>query len=109
LRHCGCHNRHAPLKISPLCRPLFGKSLVRNLNNGLFANQEQEKVIMKKLVVKKFDASTLISNLLIVAAAVAASAPMLLGERLVLIASGAVRQGAILLQEFSVSLQKLLS
>ena len=64
---------------------------------------------MKKLAVKKFEVSTLISNLLIVSAVVAASAPVLLGDRLVLITSGLVRQGAILLQEVSISLQRLLS
>jgi hypothetical protein len=64
---------------------------------------------MKKLAVRKFETSTLVSNLLIVSAVVAASAPVLFGDRLVLIASGAVTQGAILLQELSTSLQKLLS
>jgi len=64
---------------------------------------------MKKLAVTKPDVSSLFSNLLIVAAVVAASAPVLLGDRLVLIASGVVRQGAIQLQEFSIFLQKLLS
>ena len=64
---------------------------------------------MKKLVVKKLDASSLISNLLIVSAVAAAAAPVLLGDRLVLIASEVIRQGAILLQEVNISLQRLLS
>ncbi len=64
---------------------------------------------MKKLAVIKLDVSSLVSNLLIVCAVVAASAPVVLGDRLVLIASGVARQGAILLQEVSISLQRLLS
>jgi len=64
---------------------------------------------MKKLAVRKPDVFALFSNLLMVSAVVAASAPVLLGDRLVLIASGVVRQGAILLQEVSLSLQRLLS
>ena len=64
---------------------------------------------MKKLAVTKPDVSSLFSNLLIVAAVVVASAPVLLGDRLVLIASEVFRQGAILLHEVSISLQRLLS
>jgi hypothetical protein len=64
---------------------------------------------MKKLAVTKPDVSSLFSNLLIISAVVAASAPVLLGDRLVLIANGVFRQGAILLQEISISLQRLFS
>ena len=64
---------------------------------------------MKKLAVTKPDVSSLFSNLLIVSAVVVASAPVLLGDRLVLIASDLFRQGAILLQELSISLQRLFS
>jgi len=64
---------------------------------------------MKKLAVTKPDVSSLFSNLLIVSAVVAASAPLLLGDQLVFIASGVFRQGAILLQEVSISLQRLFS
>jgi len=64
---------------------------------------------MKKLAVRKLDVSSLISNLLIVSAVVAASAPVVLGDRLVLIASAVARQGTILLQEVSISLQRLLT
>ena len=64
---------------------------------------------MKKLAVTKPDVSSLFSNLLIVSAVVAAAAPVLLGDRLVLIVSGVFRQGAILLQEVSISLQRLFS
>ena len=64
---------------------------------------------MKKLAVTKPDVSSLFSNLLIVAAVAVASAPVLLGDRLVLIASEVFSQGAILLQEISISLQRLFS
>jgi hypothetical protein len=64
---------------------------------------------MKKLAVRKLDITPLLSNLLIISAVVTAAAPVVLGDRLVLIASGVVRQGAILLQEVSISLQRLLS
>ena len=64
---------------------------------------------MKKLAITKPDVSSMFSNLLIVAAVVVASAPVLLGDRLVLIASGVFRQAAILLQEISISLQRLFS
>ena len=64
---------------------------------------------MKKLAVTKPDVSSLFSNLLIVSAVVVASAPVLLGDRLVLIASELFRQGAILLQDLSISLQRLFS
>ena len=64
---------------------------------------------MKKLAVTKPDVSSLFSNLLIISAVVVASAPVLLGDRLVLIASEVFKQGAILLQEISISLQRLFS
>lgn len=64
---------------------------------------------MKKLAVRKLDVTSLVSNLLLLSAVVAASAPVLLGDRLVLIVSEVIRQGTILLQEVSISLQRLLS
>ena len=64
---------------------------------------------MKKLAVPKPDVSSWISNLLLVAAVVAASAPLLLGDGLVLLASNVVGEGSTLLQELSLSLQRLLS
>ena len=64
---------------------------------------------MKKIAVNKLDITPLLSNLLIVSAVVAASAPVILGDRLVLIACGVVRQGSIMLQQLSISLQRLLS
>jgi hypothetical protein len=56
---------------------------------------------MKKLAVPKSDVSSWISNLLLVTAVVAASAPLLLGDGL--------GEGSLLLQELSISLQRLLS
>jgi hypothetical protein len=64
---------------------------------------------MKKLAVPKPDVSSWISNLLLVAAVVAACAPLLLGDRLVLLASNVAGEGSTLLQELSLSLQRLLS
>lgn len=63
---------------------------------------------MKKLAVPKLDVSSWVSNLLLVTAVVAASAPLLLGDGLVLLASNVVGEGSILLQELSISLQRLL-
>jgi hypothetical protein len=64
---------------------------------------------MKKLVLPKPDVSSLFSNLLIVSAVVAAAIPVLLGDRLVVIVSDVARQGSLLFQELSISLQRLLS
>ncbi|HEY2972381.1 MAG TPA: hypothetical protein VGJ48_07705 [Pyrinomonadaceae bacterium] len=64
---------------------------------------------MKKLALPKPDVSSLFSNLLIVSAVVAAAIPVVLGDRLVVIVSDVARQGSILLQEVSISLQRLLS
>ena len=64
---------------------------------------------MKKLAAPKPDVSSRISNLLLVTAVVAACAPVLLGDRLVLLVSNVFGEGSILLQELSTSLQRLLS
>jgi hypothetical protein len=64
---------------------------------------------MKKPAVRKLDVSSLGSNLLIVSAVVAAAAPVVLGDQLVLIVSEVFSQGTLLLQEVSISLQRLLS
>jgi len=64
---------------------------------------------MKKPAVPKPDVSSWLSNLLLVTAVVAASAPLLLGDGLVLLASNVVGEGSMLLQELSISLQRLLS
>ncbi len=63
---------------------------------------------MKKLAVPKPDLSSWISNLLLMTAVVAASAPLLLGDGLALFASNVVGEGSLLLQELSLSLQRLL-
>ena len=57
----------------------------------------------------EFEGSTWVSNLMLASAVVAAAAPMLLGDRLVLLASSAVAEGSILLQSINISLQRLLS
>jgi hypothetical protein len=64
---------------------------------------------MKKLALPKPDVSSLFSNLLIVSAVVAAAIPVVLGDRLVVIVSDVARQGSLLFQEVSISLQRLLS
>ena len=64
---------------------------------------------MKKLAVPRTDVTSLISNVLIVSAVAAASTPLLLGDRLVLFVCDVARQGSLLLQEVSISLQRLLS
>jgi hypothetical protein len=64
---------------------------------------------MKKLALPKPDVSSLFSNLLIVTAVIAAAIPVLLGDRLVVIVSDVARQGSLLFQELSISLQRLLS
>jgi hypothetical protein len=64
---------------------------------------------MKKPAVRKLDASSLGSNLLIVSAVVAAAAPVVLGDQLVLIVYEVFGRCTMLLQEVSISLQRLLS
>lgn len=64
---------------------------------------------MKKLAAPKPDVSSLFSNLMIASAVVAAATPVFLGDHLVVIVSDIARQGSILLQELSISLQSLLS
>jgi hypothetical protein len=64
---------------------------------------------MKKPAVRKLDVSSLGSNLLIVSAVLAAAAPVVLGDQLVLIVSEVFSRGTMLLQEVSISLQRLLS
>ncbi|HLN99369.1 MAG TPA: hypothetical protein VK208_12990 [Pyrinomonadaceae bacterium] len=64
---------------------------------------------MKKIDVTKPDVSAMISNLLIVSAVAVALTPVLLGDRLVMIASEIASQGAILLQQVSISVQRLFS
>jgi len=64
---------------------------------------------MKKLAVPKTDVTSLISNVLIVSAVAAAATPLLLGDQLVVIVSDVARHCSLLLQEVSISLQRLLS
>lgn len=57
----------------------------------------------------KFESSALVSNLLLGFAVVAAATPVLLGDRLVPMASNAISQSTLILQSISLSLQRLLS
>jgi hypothetical protein len=57
----------------------------------------------------EFEASAWVSNLMLACAVVAAAAPLLLGDQLVLLASSAVTQGSLLVDSLSLSLQRLLS
>jgi hypothetical protein len=57
----------------------------------------------------EFETSTWVSNLMLASAVVAAATPLLLGDRLVLLASSAVTQGSVLFESVSISLQRLLS
>ncbi len=56
----------------------------------------------------KFEASSLASNLMLATAVVAAATPMLLGDRLILIASRVATDCSVLFQSLSISLQRLL-
>ena len=67
-----------------------------------------EKMFMKEAT-DKFEVSSWASNLMLAAAVVAAATPMLLGDQLILIASSVVTEASVLFQNFSISLQKLLS
>lgn len=64
---------------------------------------------MKKLAVRKMDFTSSVSNLLIVSAVVAAAAPLLLGDQLVVIVSDVITEASLLLQALSLSVQRLLS
>jgi len=67
-----------------------------------------EKVIMKEGT-DKFEASSWASNLMLASAVVAAATPMLLGDRLILIAASVATECSVLFQSLSISLQRLLS
>ena len=56
----------------------------------------------------KFEASSWASNLMLATAVVAAATPMLLGDRLILIASRVATDCSVLFQSLSISLQRLL-
>ena len=64
---------------------------------------------MKKLAVRKMDFTSSVSNLMIVSAVVAAAAPLLLGDQLVVIVSDVITEASLLLQALSLSVQRLLS
>lgn len=64
---------------------------------------------MKKVAVKKLDVSGAISNLAILSAAVVASLPMLLGDKLVVVASRIASMGSSAIQGWANSLLMWLS
>ena len=64
---------------------------------------------MKKVAVKKLDISAVISNLVVLSAVVVASIPLLLGDKLVEVASNVAREGASVIHGFANSILLLLS
>ena len=64
---------------------------------------------MKNVATRSLDTSSLLSNLLIVCAVLMAVAPMILGDRLVLIVSAVFTQGGLLIQTLGTFLQRLFS
>jgi hypothetical protein len=64
---------------------------------------------MKNVVTRKLDTTSLLSNLLLLCAVLMAIAPIILGDRLVLIVSAVFTQGGLLLQDLSAYLQRLVS
>ena len=88
-------------------RPDFSETFPGS-NNEPLALMTWEKITMKEAT-DTFEGSALASNLMLASAVVAAATPMILGDRLVLIASSVVTQGSVLFQSISMSLQRLLS
>ena len=66
---------------------------------------------MKKIdsSVKKFELSDSVSNLLLVSSVMLAFTPFLLGDRLILIVTGFMKEGAVMIDQFGMFLTKLLS
>lgn len=58
---------------------------------------------------KRVELTDVSSNLLVISSVLVAVTPFLLGDRLVLIAGSAMREGSIMLNELSTYLIKLLS
>ena len=58
---------------------------------------------------KKIEVSESVSNLLLVSSIFLAAAPLLLGDRLVLLVTGAMREGAVMIDQFGTFLTKLVS
>jgi len=63
---------------------------------------------MKKVAVKKLDASAVISNLAVLTSAAVAALPLFLGDQLVVVASNIATEGTSLIQGFANSLLMLL-
>jgi len=64
---------------------------------------------MKNVATRRLDTTSLLSNLLLLCTVVMAMAPIILGDRLVLIVSAVFTQGGSLLQDLSAYLQRLVS
>ena len=64
---------------------------------------------MKNVATRRLDTTSLLSNLLLLCTVVMAMAPIILGDRLVLIVSAVFTQGGSLLQDLSAYLQQLVS
>jgi hypothetical protein len=64
---------------------------------------------MKNVVTRKLDTTSLLSNLLLLCTVLMAIAPIILGDRLVLIVSAVFTQGGLLLQDLGAYLQRLVS
>ena len=58
---------------------------------------------------KKIELSESVSNLLLVSSVLLAGAPLLLGDQLMLIVTGAAREGALMIDQFGAFLTALLS
>lgn len=58
---------------------------------------------------KRIEIADATSNLLVLSAVIVATLPFLLGDQLVMIASDALRQSTIMLNEFSIYVTHLLS
>jgi hypothetical protein len=58
---------------------------------------------------KKIELSESVSNLLVVSSVLLAFTPMLFGDRLILIVTGAVREGALMIDQCGAFLTALLS
>jgi hypothetical protein len=64
---------------------------------------------MKNAPVKKIELSESVSNLLLVSSVMLAFTPFLLGDRLILIVTGAMKEGAVMIDQFGTFLTKLVS
>jgi hypothetical protein len=73
-----------------------------------FVTNTNEKTVEVNQM-KRIELSDVTSNLLVLSSVMLAFTPFILGDRLVLIAESALREGAVMCNEFSTYLIKLLS